>query len=144
MAWEKLTRRYVEMRVWKLLERIDFWRQLWLFGLWQMGAWDSASQWATEEIGNLSEIIGMKESDVSWRKSNCDSLCFNERVVNPLPLMTYGLKLSLKAWILKFKKKSFNNLRFNELQLNFGNSNFFAKLRYVKYILTNSRFRCKL
>ena len=77
MAWEKLTRRYVEMRVWKLLERIDFWRQLWLFGLWQMGAWDSASQWAAEEIGNLSEIIGMKESDVSWRKSNCDSLCFN-------------------------------------------------------------------
>ena len=28
----------------------------------------------------------------------------NERVVDPLPLMTYGLKLSLKAWILKFKK----------------------------------------
>ena len=29
-----------------------------------------------------------------------------ERVVDPLPLMTYGLKLSLKAWILNFKKKS--------------------------------------
>ena len=42
-------------------------------------------------------------------------------------LMTYGLKLSLEAWILKFKKKSFNNLRFNELQLHFGNSNFFCK-----------------
>ena len=28
-----------------------------------------------------------------------------ERVVDRLPLMTYGLKLSLEAWILKFKKK---------------------------------------
>ena len=46
--------------------------------------------------------------------------------------MTYGLKL--EAWILKFKKKSFNNLRFYELQLHFGNSNFFVKLKYVKYI----------
>ena len=51
----------------------------------------------------------------------------SERVVDRLPLMTYGLKLSLEAWILKFKKKSFNDLRFNELQLNFGNSNFFCK-----------------
>ena len=67
-----------------------------------------------------------------------------ERVVDRLPLMTYGLKLSLEAWISKYKKKSFNNLRFNELQLNFGNSIFFVKLRYVKYILTNSKFRCKL
>ena len=39
----------------------------------------------------------------------------SERVVDPLPLMTYGLKLSLEVLILKFKKKSFNNLRFNEL-----------------------------
>ena len=30
----------------------------------------------------------------------------SERVVDHLPLMTYGLKLSLEAWILKFKKKS--------------------------------------
>ena len=50
-----------------------------------------------------------------------------ERVVDRLPLMTYGLKLSLEASILKFLKKSFNKLRFNELQLNFGNSNFFCK-----------------
>ena len=28
----------------------------------------------------------------------------SERVVNRLPLMTYGLKLSLEASILKFKK----------------------------------------
>ena len=41
--------------------------------------------------------------------------------------LTYGLKLSIEAWILKFLKKSFNNLRFNELQLHFGNSNFFCK-----------------
>ena len=61
---------------------------------------------------------------------------YNERVVDRLPLMTYGLKLSLEAWILKLKKKIFNNVRFNELQLHFGNSNFFVKLRYVKYILT--------
>ena len=59
---------------------------------------------------------------------------------------TYDLWLKAESWSLNFKiqKKSFNNLRFNELQLNFGNSNFFVKLRYVKYILTNSRFRCKL
>ena len=49
---------------------------------------------------------------------------YYERVVDRLPLMTYGLKLRLEPWILKFKKRSFNNLRFNELQL-FGNSNFF-------------------
>ena len=48
-----------------------------------------------------------------------------ERVVDRLPLMTYGLKLSLEACILKFKKKSLDNLRFNELQLNFSNPNFF-------------------
>ena len=29
----------------------------------------------------------------------------NDRVVDHLPLMTYGLKLSLEAWILKLKKK---------------------------------------
>ena len=52
---------------------------------------------------------------------------YGERVVDRLPLMIYGLKLSFEALILKFKKKSFNNLRFNELQLNFGNSNFFCK-----------------
>ena len=68
----------------------------------------------------------------------------SERVVDHLLLMTYGLKLSLEAWILKLKKKSLNNLRFNELQLNFGNSNFFVKLRYVICIFTNSRFKCKL
>ena len=44
--------------------------------------------------------------------------------------MTYGLKL--EAWILKFKKKSFNNLRFYELQLHFGNSNFFCKALICK------------
>ena len=30
---------------------------------------------------------------------NLIQFAFNERVVDPLPLMTYGLKLSLKAWI---------------------------------------------
>ena len=29
-----------------------------------------------------------------------------ERVVGRLPLMTYGLKLSLEAWILKFKNST--------------------------------------
>ena len=38
-----------------------------------------------------------------------------ERVVDHLLLMTYGLKQSLEAWILKFKK------------LHFDNSNFFCK-----------------
>ena len=50
-----------------------------------------------------------------------------ERVVDCLPLMTYCLKLSLEARSFKFKKKTLNNLRFNELQLNFGNSIFFCK-----------------
>ena len=50
-----------------------------------------------------------------------------ERVVDCLPLMTYGLKLSLEAWILELRKNSFNDLRFNELQLHFGNSNIFCK-----------------
>ena len=35
-----------------------------------------------------------------------------ERVVDWLPLMTYGLKLSLEAWILKFKNF---NLSFKEI-----------------------------
>ena len=35
-----------------------------------------------------------------------------ERVVDPLPLMTYGLKLSLEALILKFKNF---DLRFKEI-----------------------------
>ena len=37
-------------------------------------------------------------------KVKCE-ICDIERVVDCLPLMTYGLKLSLEAWILKFKKK---------------------------------------
>ena len=36
----------------------------------------------------------------------------NERVVDRLPLMTYGLKLSLEALILKFKNF---DLRFKEI-----------------------------
>ena len=35
-----------------------------------------------------------------------------ERVVDRLPLMTYGLKLSLEAWILKFNNF---NLSFKEI-----------------------------
>ena len=42
-----------------------------------------------------------------WNVDNITfvSLIYYERVVDRLPLMTYGLKLSLEAWILKFKKK---------------------------------------
>ena len=108
--------------------------------------------WSLEEVLNF--VMNWIFLGGSWkRRFNGDEMMNEgkgeviqniERVVEPLPLMTYGLKLSLKAWILKFKKKSFNNLRFNELQLNFGNSNFFVKLRYVICIFTNSRFKCKL
>ena len=37
---------------------------------------------------------------------------YNERVVDRLPLMTYGLKLILEAWIVEFKNF---NLSFNEI-----------------------------
>ena len=60
---------------------------------------------------------------------------------------TYDLWLKAESWSLNFKilkKKSLNNLRFNELQLDFGNSIFFLKLRYLIYIFINSRFKCKL
>ena len=36
----------------------------------------------------------------------------SERVVDRLQLMTYGLKLSLEAWILEFKN---SNLSFKEI-----------------------------
>ena len=56
---------------------------------------------------------------ISFHTVNISPLCVIERFLDRLPLMTHGLKLSLEAWILKF-----NNLRFNELQLHFGNSIF--------------------
>ena len=37
---------------------------------------------------------------------------YSERGVDGLPLITYGLKLSLEAWILKFKN---SNLSFKEI-----------------------------
>ena len=91
--------------------------------------------WSLEEV--LDFVMNWIFLGGSWkRRFNGDEMMNEgkgeviqniERVVEPLPLMTYGLKLSLEAWILKFLKKSFNNLRFNELQLNFGNSIFFCK-----------------
>ena len=55
----------------------------------------------------------------------------HKRSNRDLPLMTYGLKLSLEACILKFLKKSINNLRFHELLLHLATQIFFVKLRYV-------------
>ena len=40
------------------------------------------------------------------------NIVYYERVVDRLPLMTYGLKLSLEAWILEFKNF---NLSFKEI-----------------------------
>ena len=57
-------------------------------------------------------------------------LTFRELSIICHPLMTHGLKLILK---LEFKKKkSINNLRFNEFRLHFGYSNFFCKAQIYK------------
>ena len=78
----------------------------------------------------------LKKNSDKHKKKSFGALCwfnskYTERVVDRLPLMTYGLKLNLEAWILRFLKKSFNNLRFNELQLHSATQIFFVKLRYV-------------
>ena len=61
------------------------------------------------------------------KKSNETAENILKKSMDHLALCAYGLKQSLEAWILKFKKKSFNDLWFNELQLIFGNSNVFCK-----------------
>ena len=52
-----------------------------------------------------------KQLKAIWKL--CNALIYDiERVVDRLPLMTYGLKLSLEAWILKF---NISNLSFKEI-----------------------------
>ena len=76
--------------------------------------------WSLEEV--LDFVMNWIFLGGSWkRRFNGDEMMNEgkgeviqniERVVEPLPLMTYGLKLSLEAWILKFKNF---NLSFKEI-----------------------------
>ena len=50
-----------------------------------------------------------------------------ERVVDRLPLMTYGLKLSLEAWILEFKKKIIHWYKIQWVAAKFRQLKFFCK-----------------
>ena len=51
-------------------------------------------------------MLGTNTLSVIYTIVQCINYIFYyyERVVDPLPLMTCGLKLGLKAWILKLKK----------------------------------------
>ena len=63
-------------------------------------------QWAGAETDYRSFILIFC---ILWTS---DDVLLYERVVDRLPLMTYGLKLSLEAWILEFKNF---NLSFKEI-----------------------------
>ena len=59
------------------------------------------------ESGLFIKVTAEGEKGYWWMLND-----YFERVVDRLPLMTYGLKLRLEAWILKFKNF---NLSFKEI-----------------------------